>query len=86
MIIHGRRKLLVAGAGARTQFVPSQRVDARIFLETEQHIMNGPEGTFATREILLERRLRPTGVTFDNSPVNIFGPKEPATERDHHGD
>jgi enoyl-CoA hydratase/carnithine racemase len=39
--------------------------------------MNGPERTFTTEQIRLERRL-PTywRVTFDMPPVNIFGPKQ----------
>ena len=39
--------------------------------------MNRPEGTFATREIRVERRLPSYWrVTFELPPVNIFGPKE----------
>ena len=39
--------------------------------------MNHPEGTFATQQIRLERRLPSYWrVTFDLPPVNIFGPKE----------
>ncbi len=39
--------------------------------------MNHPEGTFATRQIRLERRLPSYWrVPFDLPPVNIFGPKE----------
>jgi len=39
--------------------------------------VNHPEGTFATQQIRLERRLPSYWrVTFDLPPVNIFGPKE----------
>src|ERR1700683_2464551 len=39
--------------------------------------MNGSEGTFATEQIRLERRLPSYWrVTFDIPPLNIFGPKE----------
>src|ERR1700677_1996823 len=41
------------------------------------YIMNRPEGTVATHEIRVERRLPSYWrVTFDLPPVNIFGPKE----------
>src|SRR6202020_1049984 len=52
-------------------------IGALTFPETKEGIVNHPEGTFATQQIRLERRLPSYWrVTFDLPPVNIFGPKE----------